>query len=237
MKLAISMLFACAAFAQTAAVKPSYVVHRAPAPVTIDGTVDAKEWAAASPAMEFIFPWETQTGAKQKTHARMMWDDEFLYVVYESDDTDITGQVKTHDGFVYRDDTVELFLNVKPTQLAGYYCVEINVLGTIMDYVCIDSQYYIRRLEMEGMKVGIKVDGTLNQRDDQDRGWSLELAIPWKNFSDMARPPVDGTVMTANLNRWDGVDPTRRLSVWADSKLNWPHPHAPANFGELKFVK
>ena len=41
---------------------------------------------------------------------------------------------------------------------------------------------------------------------------------------------------TANLNRWDGVEPDRRLSVWADSELDWPHPHAPARFGDLVFV-
>jgi hypothetical protein len=53
----------------------------------------------------------------------------------------------------------------------------------------------------------------------------------------MTKPPQIGTIFTANLNRWDGSDPNRRLSVFADSKLNWPHPHAPENFGELIFVK
>ncbi|MBN2512651.1 MAG: hypothetical protein JXB18_06905 [Sedimentisphaerales bacterium] len=51
------------------------------------------------------------------------------------------------------------------------------------------------------------------------------------------RGPKVGTVYTANLNRWDGVQPDRRLSVWSDSKLNWPHPHAPEHFGKLTFVE
>ena len=90
---------------------------------------------------------------------------------------------------------------------------------------------------MEGLETGIQIDGTLNQRDDEDRRWSLELAIPWANFADMARPPRAGTVYTANLNRWDGTEPDRRLSSWVDSGLDWPHPHAPANFGELEFTQ
>jgi hypothetical protein len=138
---------------------------------------------------------------------------------------------------VYRDDTVEIFLNVKPSQTMAYYCIETNVLGTVMDYVCIDAQYYMRRFDMKGLKVGVKVDGTLNMRGDKDRGWSLEMAIPWENFAEMAKPPQIGTIFTANLNRWDGTEPNRRLSVFADSKLNWPHPHAPENFGQLIFVK
>jgi hypothetical protein len=216
--------------------KPRYEVHRAVAPITIDGNVQTAEWAAAGPALELIFPWESQTGPKQKTHARLLWDDDSLYVAYENEDIDITARAQGKDEFVYKDDTVELFLNVQPAQTEGYYCLEINALGTIMDYICVSAKYYIR-FDMEGVRAGIKIDGTLNNSTDHDRGWSLELAVPWKNFRDMAPPPKIGTVFTANLNRWDGTEPNRRLSVWADSKLNWPHPHAPENFGELVFVK
>jgi len=216
---------------------PRYEVHRATAPITIDGKIDPPEWSAASPAFEFLFPWDSQTGEKQKTHARLLWDDNYLYVAYEAEDNDVTAQVQGRDDFVYRDDTAEIFLNVKPSQTRLYYCVEVNVRGVVMDYVCIDGQYYMRRFDLEGLQVGVHIDGTLNMRGDRDRGWSMELAIPWKNFADMAPPPHIGTVFTANLNRWDGTEPHRRLSVWADSKLNWPHPHAPANFGELVFVK
>lgn len=234
-------LFLIAVLAQSVqatpdAPRPRYEVHHTVAPIKIDGKIEAQEWAAASPAIEFIFPWD-QPGAKQKTHARLLWDEENLYVAYECQDTDITAQVQKHDEFVYRDDTVEIFLNVKPSQTSAYYCIEMNARGTIMDYICIDAQYYIRGFDFKGLEVGIQLDGTLNKRDDTDRGWTVELAIPWKNFSDMAKPPQSGTIFTANLNRWDGVEPNRRLSVWANSMLNWPHPHAPAHFGDLVFVK
>jgi len=225
------------AFCQAEPQRPRYEVRRFAAPVTIDGQVNADEWSQASPAVEFIFPWETQTGAKQKTRARLLWDDTNLYVAYEVEDTDITAQFTERDAAVYRDDTVEIFLNVRPTQTVGYYGIEINVRGAMFDYFCVDAQYFIKRFQIEGIEMGIKIDGTLNQREDQDRGWSMELAIPWANFSDMARIPQAGTVFTANLNRWDGVEPNRRLSVWSDSRLDWPHPHAPAHFGDLVFVK
>ncbi|MHB8094903.1 MAG: carbohydrate-binding family 9-like protein [Candidatus Aminicenantales bacterium] len=216
---------------------PDYTVRRAPAPIAIDGRIGPGEWSAASPAMEFIFPWESQTGPKQKTAARLLWDDQCLYVAYECEDADITASILEKDAFVYRDDTVEIFLNVKPGQSSHYYCVEINVAGTIMDYVCVGAEYYLRRFDLTGLRSGISVDGTLNAREDRDRGWSLELAIPWNNFRDTAPPPRIGTIYTANLNRWDGLDPDRRLSVWADSGLDWPHPHAPGRFGKLLFAE
>jgi hypothetical protein len=223
-------------FGQAESQRPRYEVRRAAAPVTIDGHVNTKEWSQASPAFEFIFPWEQQTGAKQKTRARLLWDDVNLYIAYEVEDTDIVAQFTERDAWVYRDDTVEIFLNVRPSQTVAYYAIEANVRGAMMDYFCADARFYIKKLQMEGVKLAVQIDGTLNQREDQDRGWSVELAIPWENFSDMAKVPQAGTVFTANLNRWDGVEPNRRLSVWADSRLNWPHPHAPAQFGDLVFV-
>jgi hypothetical protein len=218
-----------------AAPRPRYEVRKTAAPPTIDGNVEPGEWSAAGPAISFIFPWDVQTGAKQKTSCRLLWDDRNLYVAYECEDSDVTARVRGRDEFVYRDDTVELFLNVRPAQNAAYYCIETNALGTVMDYICVDAQFYVRRLNLEDVKIGIQVDGTLNESGDADRGWRLEMAVPWRNFSDMAKPPQAGTIFTANLNRWDGIEPNRRLSVWADSKIDWPHPHSPQNFGDLVF--
>jgi hypothetical protein len=224
-----------AVLAQTGA--PRYEVHRASGRVVVDGEIGTQEWAAASPAVEFQFPWDSQTGAKQKTRARLLWDDEYLYVAYECDDADIYAQFTERDDPVYRDDTVEIFLNVKPSQIAAYYGFEVNARGAYNDYICTEAQHYLKRFQMEGLKMSSHIDGTLNMRGDKDRGWSMEVAIPWKNFDSMAPPPKVGTVYTANLNRWDGVEPNRRLSVWSDSKLDWPHPHAPEHFGELVFVE
>jgi len=218
--------------------EPSYEVHRVATPIVIDGVVSAEEWGAASPAIEYIFPWDSQTGAKQITRARLLWDDTNLYVAYECEDTDIYAQYLERDDWVYRDDTVEIFLNVVPSQIDAYYGLEMNVRGVFMDYLCTSSQYYHKPYQFQGVRICSHIDGTLNMRGDTDTGWSLEAAIPWANFSTMSRKgPEVGTVYTANLTRWDGVDPDRRLSVWSDSQLDWPHPHAPEHFGELIFVE
>ena len=71
----------------------------------------------------------------------------------------------------------------------------------------------------------------LSVRGDEDQGWSLEVAIPWANFEELAKRPTPGTIWTANLNRWDGVEPNRRLSMWSDPVQAQPNPHAPARFG------
>jgi hypothetical protein len=228
-----TLFFGSSVYAQHSNVLPSYQVRHTHASITIDGKLEPREWGQASPAFDQIFPWSQQTGAKQKTRVKLLWDEKYLYVAYQNEDTDLTAQVRKRDEFVYRDDTVEIFLNVKPSQSRAYYCLEMNALSTIMDYICIDGNYYMRQFDFHGVKVGIAINGTVNLRGDQDHGWNAELAIPWDNFDEMASPPKIGDVYTANFNRWDGVDPNRRLSVWSDSGLDWPHPHVPARFGTL----
>jgi hypothetical protein len=42
-------------------------------------------------------------------------------------------------------------------------------------------------------------------------------------------------VWKANVNRWDGVEPKRRMSIWSDPRNTTSWPHVPSRFGELVF--
>jgi hypothetical protein len=214
---------------------PRYEVRRATSRIVIDGKLDDKAWASA-PVIEFIFPWESQTGAKQKTRARLLWDDDYLYVGYECDDTDIVALRGERDDPTYLDDAVELFVNPKPAQNTVYFGLEMNARAVLYDYLMVDSQYAFKRFNLEGVLLASFIRGSLNTRGDEDHGWSLEVAIPWVNFEELAKRPVPGTVWPANLNRWDGVEPNRRLSMWSDSGRAEPSPHGSARFGQLVFV-
>ncbi len=216
---------------------PQYEVHRAATPVSVDGRLDKDVWKRASP-IAFQFPWDKQTGAKQNTTARLLWDDKFLYIGWDCEDEDIVAHYVSHDDPTYKDDAVEIFINPDPRQ-SFYYGLEINARATVYDYFNAYPRLLIKRVDFDGMHIASYVRGTLNLRGDKDRGWTIELAIPWSNFADLAPklPPAPGDTWTANLNRWDGVEPDRRLSQWSDSGLVEPNPHNPARFGRLLFVQ
>ena len=40
--------------------------------------------------------------------------------------------------------------------------------------------------DLPGLKTAVRVDGTLNDNSDIDKGWSLEIAIPWASLSLLA---------------------------------------------------
>jgi hypothetical protein len=216
---------------------PRYDVRRAPAPLTIDGRLDEAAWAATSP-MTLQFLWESQTGPKQMTRARLLWDARALYVGFDADDGDITAQFQQRDDPTFRDDAVEIFINPDPKQETVYYGFEMNARGVLYDYLNYNSRTLFKRFDATGVQIATSLRGSLNVRNDTDTGWSLEAMIPWGNFEELSRrPPVAGTVWKANLNRWDGVQPNRRMSIWSDPQNSDSWPHVPARFGEIVFVE
>src|ERR1035438_594916 len=128
----IGLLFFSSCVLQGQPALPQYEVHRAKSPIVIDGKGDDKAWAAAG-KIDLIFPWDAQTGAKQKTTVRLLWDDKNLYVLYECEDADIVAFHTEHDDPTYLDDAVEIFINPMPSQTSMYYGLEMNVRGVLYD--------------------------------------------------------------------------------------------------------
>lgn len=214
----------------------SYEVRRATGRIIIDGRLDEEAWQAADGPAYLDVTWDSPL-PMQRTQARLLWDDEYLYVGYIVEDSDITAQFLNRDDPTYQDDAVEIFINPRPEQTAMYFGLEMNARAVLYDYLAYDARFFMKRFNMDGVRIAVHIDGTLNVRGDVDNGWSLEVAIPWINFEEVARRPTNGTVWTANLNRWDGVQPARRMSIWSDPLVQRTQPHVPARFGRLIFVE
>ena len=215
---------------------PTYEALREIGGIKIDGKLDESDWVKAQ-GVPLQFPWEKQTGAKQKTVVKLLWNDANLYVGYDCQDEEITAAHDEHDDPTYKDDCVEIFISPNEQNLDLYYGLEMNCRAVLYDYFYVFKRSLIKKFDMRGVILATDLRGTLNVSGDKDKGWSLEAAIPFKNFSDLTRdvPPKPGSSWRINLNRWDGVEPHRRLSIWSPSGLDGPDPHNPERFGILVF--
>ncbi|MGH7945457.1 MAG: carbohydrate-binding family 9-like protein [Opitutaceae bacterium] len=215
---------------------PVYEIKRVRTKITVDGRIDEAAWKEAG-TIALQFPWEKQTGAKQKTIARLLWDDANLHVAYECDDADIVAHHQQHDDPTYEDDAVEIFINPDPKH-DNYIGLEMNARAVLFDYLYVYPHVAMKSVDLKGVRLAAHLRGTLNLTSDADQGWTLEVAIPLNNFSEFmrGRPVAAGAVWRANVNRWDGTAPNRRLSVWSDSAMVSPNPHNPKRFGQLVFV-
>jgi hypothetical protein len=60
-----------------------------------------------------------------------------------------------------------------------------------------------------GMRSAVHVDGVVNSRRHTDRGWSVEIALPWSGLVDIADgrslPPKDGDVWRIDCSRFEKI--------------------------------
>lgn len=216
---------------------PSYECHRRSGPILVDGKLDEEAWHKAPVTSEFVYPWPAQTGPRQRTVTRLLWDERCLYVGYECADTDAFAIHTRRDDPTYKDDCVEIFIAPRPDKSPMYYGFEMNCRGVLYDYFFAFPEFLLNGLDTVGTRLKTGIAGTLNDNTDTDQGWTLELAIPMNNFADLTgkRCPAPGDTWHINLNRWDGRGDQRALSQWSPSGLPDPNPHRPEGFGVLVF--
>lgn len=92
-----------------------------------------------------------------------------------------------------------------------------------------------------GLRTAVRVDGTLDQRDDVDRGWSVEIALPWEGMARLADgplPPRDGEVWPISLVRLQMIDhrAQRYPVVWQPYPLGCTGLPMPDQFPGVRFA-
>jgi hypothetical protein len=214
---------------------PSYTIHRAGTPITIDGKLDEPAWFAAPSVGPFRFAW-WKSGKQEQTVAKMLWDDEYLYVAYLCQDAHIWAEHVGVDKPVWTDDCVEVFAAPDPKRQQAYFNIEMNVNGSVYtDFHPNGPGSELRpKWRPEGLRVATQVRGTLNNDADQDEWWTLEVAIPFKVYSRVAPAPKPGDVWRLNLNRCGGKT-NEQFSQWSPGSEKEPQFHAPQDFGRVIF--
>jgi hypothetical protein len=232
MPLAFLLALLCAA-AGRASDLPEYTILRASGPLVLDGRLDEPSWGAAPLIDQFLFPWWT-AGEKERTEARLLWDEEKLYVAFAAFDPHISAFLTQRDDPVSRDDCVEVFVAPDTSQVGNYFNFEFNTLGTILDRSPRDDR--TKDWNAQGLEVAIGVEGTLNHETDIDSLWVAEIAIPFAVFVGYAPrlPPAPGEVWRLNLYRTGG-QVNLQYMAWSDTRTADPSFHVPARFGVVRF--
>ncbi len=162
---------------------PTTRVVRAVAPPVIDGVLDEAVWSQATSFAGVYRFNATNRLETPRTAFKLLWDDRCLYVAFDCDDTDIIAPNRARDDQVYNDDCVEMFI-LPDFQFRTYWEIVIGPNGSIFDSVqCKDLDNWglsaDKARNVDGMQVGIRVRGTLNQPGDADQGYTVEVAVPF----------------------------------------------------------
>jgi hypothetical protein len=205
--------------------------------IKIDGVIDEAAWDKAQLLQDFAAYWDRRK-ARSATRARLLWDDEFLYFCADMEDVDLYGDVKEHNGMAWLNDVFELFFKPSDDKLA-YYEFQVNVLNTQLEMFLPSrgAGGYGRFAKARmGMESAVKLDGTLNDWTDKDRGWTVEGRIPWKAFAPTGGRPKPGATWRFALCRYDYSVAFERTDATSTAPLTQSDFHRYEDYGRITFV-
>ena len=214
------------------------VVPRVSGVVTIDGVLDERVWrkAAVLPAFERN---DGSGRGREKTVVRLWFDDAALYLGWTCEDRDIQATLRARDSKFWEEEVVEFF--VTSGRLGRYFELQWNPLGGVFD-ATIENELDDRGVSVKftgdwsytahGMRSAVRARGTVQDSDDRDSGWQVEVRIPFEDLG--VSPPKTGDVWRANFYRFNRTK-GREAELLAWSPTRYPSFHQPGRFGYLEF--
>ena len=233
-----------------------YIVNKINDQINIDGRDDELAWNNAIYTDDFIDIEGSKTPS-QKTNVKMLWDEKFLYVFAKLYENHIWGDITKRDEVIYYNNDFEVFINPND-DVFSYGEIEINALGTEWD-LFLNRPYRLKgkadsSWDINGLKSAVDISGTLNDPNDLDDYWTVEIAIPLKeieklNTSRKDEKVISGDVWRINFSRvnWDfeinnGVYSRKKENGKYLPEYNWVwspqgiiNMHVPENWGYLVF--
>jgi len=215
---------------------PEYMVMRTKGEIVIDGVLEEEDWSLAKPVGEFGFPWWTD-GEKEQAEAKILWNDDFLYVAFTCEDSHIWADHYDTNSATYKDDCVEIFWNPNPEAGDMYNMFEMNCIGNLLSvYNNFERSFGDRDCRIMVPRIGRTVSGTVNNDSDNDTSWVIEVAIRFSDYPELSKrtAPVSGDMWRVGLNRCGGKT-NPQFSQWSPSQTDRPNFHVPDDFGRIVF--
>jgi hypothetical protein len=223
---------------EAVAALPTYRCRHAPGPLRADELWDDAGWLLVASTGPFL-NWDAHGVPEYPSEARLAYDARNLYAGFHCTDRDIYSPYQNRDDPLWNEDVVELFIRL-PSDPLHYYEFEVSPANLVFDAKIFNPTGSGEPLigdkawNAAGLKTAVRVEGTLNQRGNTDRSWTVQMSLPFTALG-LHRAPTPGTIWRVNLYR---VDPSseNRFAAWSPTLGERPNFHRPQRFGYLKFA-
>lgn len=204
----------------------------------VDGKLDEPDWhrAGRMKLQKVLSSPQDRLPLRESTQVAALWDQQALYLAFEIDDKEVWATLTHHNERLFQEECVEVFIDPDGDG-SRYIEAQINSLNTMRDLLVDGSVNEPTRAQFDRMAQWHfkSLNSAVNTRPGL--GWTLEMAIPWNEFSFSGRswPPTPGSVLRANFCRYErsesGEQPLE-LSAWSPVRSSF---HEPERFGKLVF--
>lgn len=236
-----------------------YVVYRTNDAMKIDGKADERAWKKAEWTDNFAdIEGLSKPVPLYPTRAKMLWDNDNLYILAEIMEPNVWSYYKTRDQVVFHENDFEIFIDPN-RDTHNYYEFELNAANTLFDLFLPKPYRNGGAPQIDwnasGFKSAVSIDGTLNNPTDVDKSWTVEIAIPFKAFDKERtdQTPSDGTTWKLDFSRveWQTDVVNGKYEKKKDPKTgrflpenNWVwsptgeiNMHVPERWGMVEFSK
>ena len=228
------------------AVRQYLAPHFLNTPPVVDGLLDDPAWAIAPWSEPFIdIAGSHRSRPRLDTRVRIGWDDSTIHLAARLEEPDVWATLVARDTVIFHDNDFEVFLD-PDGDTHRYAELEINALGTVWDLLLErpyrDGGPAVTSWDITGLRSAVHVDGTLNDARDRDRGWSVEIAIPFSALG--RRRPEEGEQWRVNFSRvqWalEPAGPGYRKQAGPEQNWVWSpqglvNLHLPELWGVVQF--
>ena len=252
----------------------SYTAYHLGEPLKIDGKLDEPAWQKAprSPRFKDIL---TGQPALHSTDATVVWDETNLYIGYRVEEPLVRASFTNHNAPIWQENDVEFFIagrdayyefeiNALNTTYEVFFiweeAYERGGFATSPEFARANLRPFNgvgfsthprgKRLahfnwSFPGMQTAVFVDGTLNDDTDRDRGWTVELALPWKGLESIAKsdgralPPKEGDEWRmdfSRFNKYKEASPAKDSGGWVWTRHGIWDSHIPECFARIRFT-
>lgn len=216
-----------------------YNVARLNHAMKIDAVWDKQEWKNILP-VDISNYMGTIPGFKPEAQAKMMYDDENLYVIFHVKDRYVRCITQEINGPVWEDGAVEFFFAPDSGKPLLYFNLETNCGGTpLMHYNLVPRKESQVLATDEIMK--IEIAHTLPKIIDPEMKdpvtWTLEYRIPiamLEKYAKLTRPKK-GVEWKANFYKIAENSSNPHYITWSVVNIEKPDFHRPDFFGKLIF--
>ena len=216
-----------------------YNVNRLKQPMKIDGKWDKPQWQNI-PVIDVINYMGSMPKFHPEVQAKMMYDEDNLYVIFHVQDQYVRCLTKEFNGPVWEDSCCEFFFSPDSGFPENYFNLEMNCGGTPLMHYNLVPRKESKELAVDDIKK-IEIAHSLPQIIDPEISdpvtWTLEYRIPLAMLEKYSKVthPEKGVEWRANFYKIAENNSNPHYITWSVVEIEKPDFHLPQFFGKLKF--
>lgn len=217
---------------------PSVVAVRTAGPMRIDGRLDEPVYQKAPRNYLKNSMTKEPTGdPAYEAYAQVAYDDTHLYIAFTCHDQDIHSSFTKRDEYLWQEEAVEVFIDTDDSNPNDYVELEVSPRNVLYDSYIVDPKNIdveeTLKYNLQDIQTAVTVNGTVNQRNDEDGSWTVEMAIPFAEIAEDFHPDqLPQSAWRINFYRINRDGSPLQYLAWSPTQGSF---HQPGKFGTVIF--